>query len=45
MHINYSAGLAHSKGLPDQYFVTGKAAPGQLSVFGSEPGETSYNPL
>jgi putative cell wall-binding protein len=45
MHINFSAGLAHSKGLPDQYFVTGKAAPGQLSVFGSEPGETSYNPL
>ena len=25
--------------------MTGKAAPGQLSVFGSEPGETSYNPL
>ena len=45
MHINYSAGLARSKGLPDQYFVTGKAAPGLLSVFGSEPGESSYNPL
>jgi len=45
MHINFSAGLARAKGLPDQYFVMGKAAPGQLSVFGSEPGESSYNPL
>lgn len=45
MHINYSGGLALAKGLPDQYFVTGKAAPAQLSVFGSEPGESSYNPL
>jgi hypothetical protein len=25
--------------------VQGKAAPGQLSVFGSEPGESDYNPL
>jgi hypothetical protein len=45
MHINYSAELAHVKGLPAQYFVTGKAAAGQLSVFGSEPGEVDYNPL
>lgn len=45
MHINFSSGLAQAKGLPDQYFVMGKAAPGQLSVFGSEPGESSYNPL
>jgi len=45
MHINYSAGLAASKGLPRQFFVTGKAASGQLSVFGSEPGEADYNPL
>jgi hypothetical protein len=45
MHINYSAGLAASKGLPRQFFVMGKAASGQLSVFGSEPGEADYNPL
>ncbi|HEU5211780.1 MAG TPA: hypothetical protein VFU10_03350 [Gaiellaceae bacterium] len=45
MHINFSSGLALAKGLPEQYFVMGKAAPGQLSVFGSEPGESSYNPL
>jgi hypothetical protein len=45
MHINYSPGLAKSKGLPDQYFVRGRAAAGQLTVFGSEPGESDYNPL
>ncbi len=45
MHINYSAELAAVKGLPAQYFVQGPAAPGQLSVFGSEPGESDYNPL
>jgi hypothetical protein len=45
MHINYSAGLKTVKGLPDQYFVRGRAAHGQLTVFGSEPGESDYNPL
>jgi len=45
MHINYSAELKSVKGLPDQYFVVGKAAPGQLTIFGSEPGESDYNPL
>ena len=45
MHINYSAGLKTVKGLPDQYFVKGRAAAGQLTVFGSEPGEPDYNPL
>jgi hypothetical protein len=45
MHINYSAELKSVKGLPDQYFVVGKAAPGQITVFGSEPGESDYNPL
>jgi hypothetical protein len=45
MHVNYSAGLAKSTGLPDQYFVEGRAAAGQLTVFGSEPGEDDYNPL
>ena len=45
MHINYSATLAAAKGLPAQYFVRGRAAKGQLTVFGSEPGEKDYNPL
>ena len=45
MHVNYSAGLKAVKGLPDQYFVKGRAAAGQLTVFGSEPGESDYNPL
>ena len=33
------------KNQPDMYFVQGRAAPGQLAVFGSEPGEASYSPL
>jgi len=45
MHINYAAELKTVKGLPLQYFVKGRAAPGQLTVFGSEPGEPDYNPL
>jgi hypothetical protein len=45
MHINYSAPLAKVKGAPSQYFIQGKAAPGQIAVFGSEPGESNYNPL
>jgi hypothetical protein len=45
MHVNYSAELKAVKGLPSQYFVKGRAAPGQLTVFGSEPGESDYNPL
>jgi hypothetical protein len=45
MHLNYSAALAKVKGAPAQYFIEGKAAPGQIAVFGSEPGETDYNPL
>jgi hypothetical protein len=44
-HINFSAALARFKGAPEQYFVQGKAAPGQLAIFGSEPGEANYNPL
>src|SRR5262249_17884582 len=43
MHINYSAELAKVKGAPPQYFISGKAAPGQIAVFGSEPGESDYN--
>jgi len=45
MHINFSKELAGVKGAPAQYFVLGHAAAGQLSVFGSEPGEDDYNPL
>jgi hypothetical protein len=45
MHINYSAELNGVKGAPIQYFVRGRAAQGQLTVFGSQPGETDYNPL
>jgi hypothetical protein len=45
MHINYSAELKTVKGLPLQYFVRGRAAKGQITVFGSEPGESDYNPL
>jgi hypothetical protein len=45
MHINYSAKLGRVKGSPEIYLVMGRAAPGQLAVFGSEPGEPSYSPL
>src|SRR5947209_15072160 len=43
MHINYSAAIGAVKKAPPQYFVQGRAAHGQLSVFGSEPGESDYN--
>jgi hypothetical protein len=45
LHVNYSAALAAVHNLPAQYFVKGRAVPGQLAVFGSEPGESDYNPL
>jgi hypothetical protein len=45
LHVNFSAPLAKVLGAPAQYFVRGKAASGQLTVFGSEPGEKDYNPL
>jgi hypothetical protein len=45
LHMNYAPALKKMKPLPPQYFVKGRAAPGQLTVFGSEPGETDYNPL
>jgi len=45
LHVNYSAALAHVKNIPAQYFVMGRHAAGQLAVFGSEPGESDYNPL
>jgi hypothetical protein len=45
MHINYSASIGKLKGLPEIYLVQGRAAAGQLAVFGSQPGEASYSPL
>jgi hypothetical protein len=45
LKVNYSAAIGKSKGLPLQYFVKGRAAKGQITVFGSEPGEPDYNPL
>lgn len=45
MRINYSASLGKVKGLPEIYLVQGRSAPGQLAVFGSEPGEPDYSPL
>lgn len=44
-HVNFAPVLKGTKGAPLQYFVSGRAAAGQLAVFGSEPGESSYNPL
>ena len=42
---NYAPALAKISNIPAQYFVKGRAAAGQLAVFGSEPGEKDYNPL
>jgi hypothetical protein len=45
LHVNYSAALKATKSAPRQFFVKGTAAKGQLTVFGSQPGESDYNPL
>jgi hypothetical protein len=45
MHINYSASIGKIMHLPEIYLVVGRAAAGQLAVFGSQPGEASYSPL
>jgi hypothetical protein len=45
MHINYAPAIGKIGDLPDQYFVRGRAADGQLTVFDTEPGEDDYNPL
>ena len=47
MHINYAPGLkaVPLASAPEIYLVQGKAARGQLAVFGSEPGESSYSPI
>jgi hypothetical protein len=45
LKANYSTAIGRVRGAPAQYFVRGTGAKGQLSVFGSEPGESDYNPL
>jgi hypothetical protein len=45
LKINYAPLLGAVKNQPEMYFVRGRAAKGQLAVFGSEPGEASYSPL
>ena len=47
MHINYAPVLktVPLKSAPEIYMVQGKAASGQLAVFGSEPGEKTYSPI
>src|SRR5258708_3198666 len=44
--LNYAARLAKTKGAPPQSFFKGRAAAGQVSVFGlTEPGKPNYPPL
>jgi hypothetical protein len=47
MHVNYSPVLKSVplSTAPEIYLVEGKAAAGQLAVFGSEPGERTYSPV
>jgi hypothetical protein len=45
MHVNDAPAIGRIKGLPEIYLVEGRAATGQLAVFGSEPGEPDYSPL
>jgi hypothetical protein len=47
MHINYAPLLkaVPLASAPEIYLVEGKAAAGQLAVFGSEPGEATYSPI
>ncbi len=47
MHINFSSmlGKVPMPDTDDIYFFQGRTAPGQLPVFGSEPGESDYTPL
>jgi hypothetical protein len=47
MHINFAPALKAMPlaSSPEMYLVEGRAASGQLAVFGSEPGERSYSPI
>ena len=44
-HVNFAPVLKGAASAPPQYFVVGRAAAGQIAVFGSEPGKPDYNPL
>jgi len=46
-HVNYAPSLATVKpaSQPLWYFIKGPAAAGQITVLGSEPGESDYSPL
>jgi hypothetical protein len=47
MHVNYAPLLktVPLASAPEIYLVQGKAARGQLAVFGSESGEPTYSPI
>lgn len=45
LRINFASTLTGAKGVSPMWLVQGRAAPGQLAVFGSEPGEKDYSPL
>ena len=46
MHVNYARVLKTVPlGSAPEMFSQGKAARGQLAVFGSEPGEPTYSPI
>jgi hypothetical protein len=46
-HANYAPSLSAVKpaSQPAWYIVRGPAAPGQITVLGSEPGQSDYSPL
>jgi len=46
-HVNYAPALAKAGAgaLSPMYFVKGRAAAGQIAVFGSEPPDPAYSPL
>jgi hypothetical protein len=46
LKINFAPTLSHGLAASSpMYFVKGRAAAGQIAVFGSEPGEKDYSPL
>jgi hypothetical protein len=46
LKINFAPTLTHGLNASSpMYFVKGRAAAGQIAVFGSEPGEKDYSPL
>ncbi len=46
-HANYAPSLSavQPASQPAWYIIRGRAAPGQIAVLGSEPGESDYSPL